>query len=238
MPRDEREAAASAPWLSAAQPDPAGPAIERLPGLVFALEQFALNIPEAAASFCKLEGAPTLEATRATSLFEAIGRARPSSRRCCISESIDAQLLAIFDPTIVDMLAVAIFGDGNASLAEQPARPHTTIELHLVAELAKRVAVALDAAFVAVAPLDVRFERVTTLLDLHALGRRDGPAIEVDLTLETSAGQSATRPVNSRRAARAASQEARRRSQRGKGGRATRAGRVSLRRASRGPAST
>ena len=63
-PRGTRKLAASAPWLQGAQPDSAGQAIERLPGLAFAFEQFALNIPAAAGSLLKLEAAPTLEAIR------------------------------------------------------------------------------------------------------------------------------------------------------------------------------
>ena len=74
MPRAEREgSAASAPWLQGAQPDSAGQAIERLPGLAFAFEQFALNIPAAAGSLLKLETAPTLDAIRPETAFTALG---------------------------------------------------------------------------------------------------------------------------------------------------------------------
>jgi flagellar motor switch protein FliM len=188
MPREEREAAAGASWLHSAQPEAAGPPIERLPGLAFALEQFALNIPEALASFCKLAGAPALEETRATSVFDAIGQRQNQIAAVVRSETVDARLLMIFDQNVADTLATAIFGDESASSAGRPPRPFTNIELHLIAELAKRVVGALDIAFSAVAPLALRFERVTTLIDLLALGRRDGPAVEVNLTMETAAG--------------------------------------------------
>jgi flagellar motor switch protein FliM len=188
MPREEREAAAGAPWLHSAQPESAGPAMEELPGLAFALEQFALNIPEATASLCKFAGAPTLEDTRGTTIFDAIGQRQRQIAALVRSERIDARLLIIFDQKIADTLAGAIFGDGAANVAERPPRSYTTIELHLVGELAKRITAALDAAFAAVAPLELGVERVMMLADLYALGRRDGPAVEVDLALETVAG--------------------------------------------------
>jgi flagellar motor switch protein FliM len=188
MPREEREAAATAPWLHSAQPESAAPAMEELPGLVFALEQFALNIPEATASLCKLAGAPELEETRATTAFDAIGQRQSQIAALVRSERIDARLLIIFDQKIADTLAGAIFGYGAANVAERSLRSFTTIELHLVAELAKRVTAALDTAFAPVAPLELGVERVMMLTDLHALGRRDGPAVEAGLTLETAAG--------------------------------------------------
>ena len=98
MPREEREAAAGAPWLHSAQPESAGPAMEALPGLVFALQQFALNIPEATASLCKLVGAPTLEETRATTVFDAIGQRQGQIAALVRSERIDARLLIDFRP--------------------------------------------------------------------------------------------------------------------------------------------
>ena len=44
MAIEERDSAAAAPWLQGPQPDYAGLSIERMPGLAFALEQFALNV--------------------------------------------------------------------------------------------------------------------------------------------------------------------------------------------------
>ena len=61
MPRLERDSSANASWLQAAQPDANGQGLERLPGLAFAFEQFALNIPAAADKLLKLDSAPALE---------------------------------------------------------------------------------------------------------------------------------------------------------------------------------
>jgi len=146
MPRAEREnSTASAPWLQGAQPDSPGLAIERLPGLAFAFEQFALNIPAAAASLLKLEAAATLDAIRPESLFASLGESEGRLGSALHSGALDARLMLIFDPKIAESLIATIFGDESVSLGERPPKAPTTIELHLVAELARRLAGALEA---------------------------------------------------------------------------------------------
>ena len=188
MPRAERESAASAPWLQGAQPDSVGQAIERLPGVVFAFEQFALNIPAAAGSLLKLESAPTLEAIRSESLFTSLGESQGKLASVLHSATLDARLMLIFDPKIAESLVATVFGDESGSLGERSPRAPTTIELHLVAELARRLAGALEAAFDGFAGLELRLERLEKLADTYALGRRDGPAVEARLTLESRVG--------------------------------------------------
>jgi len=188
MPRAERESAASAPWLQGAQLDSAGQAIERLPGVVFAFEQFALNIPAAAGSLLKLESAPTLEAIRPESLFTSLGESQGKLASVLHSVTLDARMMLIFDHKIAESLIATVFGDESVSLGERPPRPPTTIELHLVAELARRLAGALDSAFESFAGLELRLDRLEKLADEHALGRRDGPALEARLTLESRVG--------------------------------------------------
>ena len=188
MPRAEREGAASAPWLQSAQPDSAGQAIERLPGLTFAFEQFALNIPAAAGGMLKLDNAPTLEAIRPESVFTSLGESEGQLASVLHSATLDAKLMLIFDHKIADSLIATIFGDESVSLGERPSRPQTTIELHLVAELARRLTGALEAAFDSFASLELRLERMEKLADAYALGRRDGSAVEARLTLATRVG--------------------------------------------------
>jgi len=189
MPRAEREgSAASAPWLQGAQPDSAGQAIERLPGLAFAFEQFALNIPAAAASLLKLEAAATLDAIRPESLFTSLGESEGRLASVLHSGALDARLMLIFDPKVAESLIATVFGDESVSLSERPPRLATTIELHLVAELARRLAGALEAAFDGFVGLELRFDRLEKLADVYALGRRDGPAVEARLTLTTRVG--------------------------------------------------
>ena len=188
MPRAERENAASAPWLQGAPPDSAGQALERLPGVVFAFEQFALNIPAAAGSLLKLESAPTLEAIRPESLFAALGESQGKLAAVLRSVTLDASLMLIFDHRITESLIATVFSDDSVSLSERSPRAPTTIELHLVAELARRLAGALEAAFDGFASLELRLERLERIADTHALGRRDGPAIEAQLTVESRVG--------------------------------------------------
>ncbi len=189
MPRAEREnTAASAPWLQGAQLDSAGQAFERLPGLAFAFEQFALNIPAAAASLLKLDVAPTLDVIRPENVFTALGESEGRLAAALHSGALDAKLLLIFDPTIAELLIATVFGDESVSVGERPPRPATTIELHLVAELARRLAGALEAAFDGFIGLELRFDRLEKLADVYALGRRDGPAIEARLTVQTRVG--------------------------------------------------
>jgi flagellar motor switch protein FliM len=189
MPRTEREnSTAGAPWLQAAQPDSAGQAFERLPGLTFAFEQFALNIPAAAGSLLKLDIAPTLDAIRAESVFTALGESEGQLVAALHSGALDAKLMLIFDPRIAEALIATVFGDESVSLGERPPRPATTIELHLVAELARRLAGALEAAFDSFSSLELRLERLEKLADIYALGRRDGPAVEARLNVATRVG--------------------------------------------------
>ncbi|MGA2485263.1 MAG: FliM/FliN family flagellar motor switch protein [Roseiarcus sp.] len=189
MPRAERESsAASAPWLQGAQPDSAGQAIERLPGLAFAFEQFALNIPAAAGSLLKLETAPTLDAIRPETAFTALGECEGQLAAVLHSGALDAKLMLIFDPKIAESLIATVFGDESVSVGERPPRSATTIEFHLVAELARRFAGALEAAFDGFGSLELRLDRLEKLADVYGLGRRDGPTVEARLTLATRLG--------------------------------------------------
>jgi len=189
MPRAERESsAASAPWLQGAQPDSAGQAIERLPGLAFAFEQFSLNIPAAAGSLLKLDAAPTVDAIRSENAFTALGECEGLLTAALHSGALDAKLLLIFDARIAESLIATVFGDESVSVSERPPRAATTIELHLVAELARRLAGALEAAFDGFGALELRLDRLEKLADVYALGRRDGPAVEARLTLQTMVG--------------------------------------------------
>ncbi|MGA2491653.1 MAG: FliM/FliN family flagellar motor switch protein [Roseiarcus sp.] len=189
MPRAEREnSTTSAPWLQGAQPDSAGQAFERLPGLAFAFEQFALNIPAAAGSLLKLDAAPTLDVIRPENVFTALGECEGQLAAALHSGALDAKLMLIFDPKIAESLVATVFGDESVSVSERSPRPATTIELHLVAELARRLAGALEAAFDGFGSLELRLERLEKLADVYALSRRDGLAVEARLNVATRVG--------------------------------------------------
>jgi len=189
MRRAERETStASAPWLQGAQPDAATQAFERLPGLAFAFEQFALNIPAAVGSLLKLDVPPKLDVIRPETVFAALGACEGQLAAALHSGALDAKLMLIFDPKIAESLIATVFGDESVSVGERSPRPATTIELHLVAELARRLAGALEAAFDSFGSLELRLERLEKLADVYALGRRDGPAVEVRLNVTTRVG--------------------------------------------------
>jgi len=189
MRRAERESStASAPWLQGAQPDAATQAFERLPGLAFAFEQFALNIPAAVGSLLKLDVPPKVDVIRPENVFAALGECEGQLAAALHSGALDAKLLLIFDPRIAESLIATVFGDESVSTTERPPRSPTTIELHLVGELARRLAGALEAAFESFVALELRLDRLEKLADVHALGRRDGPAIEARLTVHTRVG--------------------------------------------------
>jgi len=135
MSIEERDGAA-APWLQGPQPDHPGVAIERLPGLAFALEQFALNVREALAPLCKARASGTMEEMKPTSLFELLGECEGRTAAMLHCAPFDARLLLIFDPRIVDTLVAAVFGgsaaDRDASLRARPNRPRTRRSLRAV----------------------------------------------------------------------------------------------------------
>ncbi len=58
----------------------------------------------------------------------------------------------VFDFKIANSVVADVFGDESVKLSERPQRPPTTVELHLVAELARRIAGALEAAFDGLSP--------------------------------------------------------------------------------------
>jgi flagellar motor switch protein FliM len=196
MAVEERDSAAAAPWLQTSQSDQTGLSLERMPGLVFALEQFALNVPGTLAPLCKAQSSGTIDETKLTSLFELIGECEGLTAAVLNCAQLDARLLLIFDQRIVDTLVTAVFGGdrgtgGEAATPARPSRPPTGIEMNLIAELARCLAKALDKGFAPIASLALTFERLETLADLHALGRRDMPAVAARFTIDTPGGATA-----------------------------------------------
>ncbi len=191
MPIEERDGA-TAPWLQGPQTDHPGVAIERMPGLAFALEQFAMNVREALAPLCKARASGTVEGVKTTSLFDVLGECQGRTAALLRCEPFDARALLIFDRRVVDTLVAAVFGgtqaDRDASLSARPNRPRTGVETGLAAELAGALGKALDKAFAQAACLELTFERLEALADVYALGRRDMPAVAATLTIDTQAG--------------------------------------------------
>ena len=193
MATEERDSAATARWLQTPQPDHPGLSIERMPGLAFALGQFVLDIPEALAPLCKGHCLGTINETKLANLFDFLRDCEGLTAAALLSAQLDARLLLIFDAGVVDTLVNLVFrgeaaSDGEAAKQARPDRPLTGIETSLVAELARSLGKALNRAFAEIASLELTFERLQTLIDVYALGRRDMQAVATRLTIETPAG--------------------------------------------------
>jgi flagellar motor switch protein FliM len=193
MAIEERDSAATAPWLQTSQSDQPGLSIERMPGLVFALQQFALGVAEALGPLCKASSPGTVDEVKPTSLFGLVGECEGLTSAVMHSAQLDARMLLIFDRGIADTLVAAVFGeeagtDRGAATPGRPSRPRTGIENSLIAELARSLGKALDKGFAQIASLALTFERLETLVDVYPLGRRDMPAVAARLTIDTPGG--------------------------------------------------
>jgi flagellar motor switch protein FliM len=189
MAAGERDNAGSAPWLQSSQPDQPGLAIERLPGLAFALEQFALNIPEALAPLCKAQSPGTIDETKSAGVFEVVRGCEGLTAAVVNCPQFDQRLLMIFDRRIADALVAAVLGgDGETATSARPSRDPTGIEMSLIGEFARLLAKALDKGFAPTVDLALTAERLETLADIHILGRRDMPAVTAALTIDMPGG--------------------------------------------------
>lgn len=189
MALEEHESASPAPWLQGPQADGASLSIERMPGLAYALEQFALNVGDALAPFCKASSAGTIDELRSTSLYQLIGECEGLTAAVLNCASLETRMLMIFDDRIADTAVLAVFGsDGEGIGKPRSRRSKTEVESALIAEMARGLTKALNKGFEPLAALDLAFERLETLVDVYALGRRDMPAIAARLAVDTPAG--------------------------------------------------
>ena len=96
------------------------------------------------------------------------------------------------DDRIDELIASSIFGEVAAERFDKPEgeteKPRTTIEATLLEAFARAIGEALEAGFASVALVAFSFERLTTIKDLLALGRRDGEAAAARFTIGMSGG--------------------------------------------------
>ena len=97
------------------------------------------------------------------------------------------------DERIDSLIVSSIFGEAVG--VDSPDNPgsdtqkhRTTIEVSLVEAFARALGEALEAAFASVARVALSFERLTTIKDSFALGRRDGEAAAAPFTLGMNGG--------------------------------------------------
>src|SRR6202034_1103418 len=156
-------------------------AIERMPGLSFALNRFMAEAPVRLASLITRPSGATVEEIRSTTLFEAIGECSGLTAAIYASAEPEAQFMIALDEHIDSLIVSSIFGEAVGADSPDrpesgPQKPRTTIEASLVEAFARALGEALEAAFASVARVALSFERLTTIKDSFALGRRDGEA--------------------------------------------------------------
>jgi flagellar motor switch protein FliM len=168
-------------------------AIERMPGLRFALNRFIAEAPARLASLIARPSGATIEDIRATTLFEAIGECSGLTAAIYASAEPEAHLMIALDERIDSLIVSSIFGEAVSAGSSEKAggdveKPRTPIEASLVEAFARALGEALETALASVARVTLVFERLTTIQDPFALGRRDGEAAAARFTLGMSGG--------------------------------------------------
>ena len=165
-------------------------AIERMPGLSYALNRFIAVAPQRLASLITRPSGGAIEEVRATTVFQEVGEC--SGLTAAIYESLEpeARLLVALDERIDSLIVSSIFGGADSSdkSTGEPEKPRTAIEVALVEAFARALGEALEAAFAPVARVTLGFERLATIKDPLVLGRRDSEAAAARFTLGMSGG--------------------------------------------------
>lgn len=190
MALEEQETVATAAsWLQSTASDSTALSIERMPGLAYALEQFGLSVGDTLAPFCKATGDGVVDELRSTTLFKFLGESEGLSAGVLSCATFDARMLMVFDDRIADTVVTAVFGaEGGTNPPARSRRSKTTIESSLITEFARHLTKALVKGFEQNGGLDLTFERIETLTDIYALGRRDMSAIAAQVTIQTAGG--------------------------------------------------
>lgn len=181
--------------LRGAMLDRSGLPIERMPGLAAALDNFIAEAPNSLAPL--VNRATTLgaiEPAQPTTLFQAIGDCAGLTAAIYVNPESETRMLIALDERIDDLVVASIFGqsltlesDGDADEDDAP-HARTPIEAALIEEVAQGLARAIETGFASAAPISLVFERLTTLTDVYALGRRDMPAAAARFSLPMGAG--------------------------------------------------
>lgn len=177
--------------------DQSGLPVERMLGLAGALDGF---IAEAPKSLAPLVSRPTpigaIEPAQPTTLFQAIGDCAGLTAAIYASADPETRMLIALDERIDDLIVNSIFGESLTPVGdgdddgEEENTPHarTPIEVALLEEVARGLGRAIEAGFAPTAPVSLVFERLVTLTDVYALGRRDMPAAAARFSLPMGGG--------------------------------------------------
>ena len=167
--------------------------IERMPGLRYALDRFIAEASDRLASLIARPSGGAIEEIRATTLFQAVGECSGLTAAIYVSVEPEARLLVALDERIDDLIVSSIFGEavgaGGPDKPESEAeRPRSAIENALLEAFARALGEAFEGAFAPIARVAVRFERLATIKDPLALGRRDSEAAAARFALRMSGG--------------------------------------------------
>jgi flagellar motor switch protein FliM len=151
MANPATERGAGAPWLREAKADASGFSLEKMPLLDVALDQFAISAGASLADLCGVGVTATIDGIEATTTFELLAAYQHHLAAVLHCASLDARLLLILDPRIVDFVLRSIFDAGpmrDEAKSEPNAeeRPRSELETSLVAEFAKSLTTMLREA--------------------------------------------------------------------------------------------
>jgi flagellar motor switch protein FliM len=168
-------------------------AVERMPGLGYALNRFIAEAPLRLSSLMARPSAGSIGEVRATTQFQAIEDCAGLTAALYASAEPAARLLIALDERIDHLIVASIFGeavaaDAPVSQGGEPRKPRTAIETALLEAFARALGEALEAAFAPLAPITLSFERLQTLNDPFALGRRDGEAAAARFSMQINGG--------------------------------------------------
>ena len=153
-------------------------AIERMPGLRYALNHFIAEAPLRLSSLIARPSGGSIEEVRATTLFQAIEDCSGLTAALYASVEPEARLLIALDERIDHLIVSSIFGEVVVADASSKSRKRGRQAAHgdrsgAPRGVRARAREALEAAFAPLAPIALSFERLQTLSDPFALGRRD-----------------------------------------------------------------
>jgi flagellar motor switch protein FliM len=167
-------------------------AVERMPGLGYALNRFIAEAPLRLASLIARPSPGSIEGVRATTQFQAIEDCSGLTAAVYASVEPEARLIIALDERIDHLIVSSIFGEVVADVSGGPGsearKGRTAIEAALLEAFARALGEALEAAFAPLAPIALSFERLQTLTDPFALGRRDCEAAAARFSLQMNGG--------------------------------------------------
>jgi flagellar motor switch protein FliM len=189
MTNDAKDRPASTPWIREPKSDISASSIERMPRFHDWLERFGECVGELLSQTFGPGFSGAIEASESTSAVALLDAHRTHTAAVFRSTTLDAPLLMILDPRIVDIVVGAMFGvEAAPDDDEAPVRTRTELETRLVIEFVKGLATALCNAGAALADSELTFERLTTLEEHDLFDAQDMATIAASFTIKTPGG--------------------------------------------------